>query len=154
MDVSNVRTESGRLVTLRFGDDRVEVHEISPARQRALKAFAGGLIVGIGLAAVAVNAGDRGFSGLHIVLWIVTAVVLLGGLVGGGVWWLVLARRDRKRGPSTIDAASVVGARSSAENGLVTVALQLADGADREFSAVGHAGTLLSARFGEVLSAT
>ncbi|MBU2663951.1 hypothetical protein KOI35_10660 [Actinoplanes bogorensis] len=154
MDVSNVRTESGALVNLRFAGDRVEVREISPARQRALRACAGGLLLGTGLAAVAANAGLFGIRGLPVVLWIVAAAVLAGGVVGGGLWWLVVSRRDGRRGVSTIEASSVVNARSRAENGLVTVALELADSPDREFSAVGHAGTQLSARFGEVLSAT
>ncbi|MBM2620896.1 hypothetical protein JIG36_35885 [Actinoplanes sp. LDG1-06] len=152
MKVPHVSTETGQSVTLQFGPEQVEVHETSPARPRAVRACVGGLLLGTGLAAVAVNAGDRGFAGLDLALWVLVALAL-AATAGGGVWWFLLARRDRRRTPYVISPATVVNARSSAEAAQVTVSLQLEDGGERSFAAVGHAGAQLSAGFSRLLSA-
>ncbi|WP_249998780.1 hypothetical protein [Actinoplanes sp. M2I2] len=151
MMVPHVTTEAGRSVKLRFDDDRVEVRPVSEARQRAVRACAGGLLLGFGLAAVAVNAGDRGITGLDLALWVAVGVAVLAA-AGGAVWWFLVDRRDRRHPGEMIATSSVSDARSTAEAGQVTVSLQLADGAERSFSAVGHSGALLSAAFSRLLT--
>jgi hypothetical protein len=153
MNVPRVRTEAGKLVTLRFLDGRVEVHETSVGRQRAAKACAGGFILASGLALVAANAGDRGIKGLGLGLWIACATIFGVGVLGGLAWWLIAVAQDRGRGPAaTITPAGVQSAQSSTDNGEITVSLRLADGDDRTFAAVGHSGALLANQFGHLLS--
>jgi len=165
--VTNVRTETGDLVTLRFAPDRVQVQRTVPARQRAARACAGGLIAAAGLAAVAANAGNSGLDVVRLVFWIAAAVVVLVGVVGGGVWWLLLATRGRADRTSAILASSVLGAQSTTADGAVTVSLtlaaearltpdaapagMLADAPTRTFTAAGHAGSVLSTEFGRLL---
>ncbi|MBL7259519.1 hypothetical protein [Paractinoplanes lichenicola] len=151
MKISHVTTESGRPVTLLFGAEQVEVREVSQARQRAVRACAGGLILAAGLALVAVSAGDRAIPGLDTGLWIAAGVALLAALAGAA-WWFVVARRERGATAEIIQAASVVDAKSRSEPPKVTVSLTLAEGGERQFEAVGHAGALLSAGFGRLLS--
>ncbi len=146
-------TEAGQLVTLQFADGRVEVQEVSAERQRALKLCAGGLLLGIGVGAVAANAGGRGITGLDLGLSILSAL-LLAGFLAGAAWWFVLAARDKRRPAEAITAPDVVSAQSKAGQGQVTVTLNLADGRDRSFSATGHSGATLSARFSEFMSRT
>ncbi|WP_127506181.1 hypothetical protein [Actinoplanes solisilvae] len=153
MRVANVRTGAGNLVNLRFMPDRVRVQQINAVRQRAARTCAGGLLLGASLAAIAVNAGSRGLDGVRLGFWIAAAVVVLVGVVGGGAWWLVLAARDRGERTSTILASSIAGARSTVTDGEVTVALALADEPDQTFAVNGHAGTVLSAEFGKLVSA-
>ncbi|WP_250036347.1 hypothetical protein [Paractinoplanes maris] len=148
MKVLHVTTGTGQSVTMRFADGHVAVHEVSPARPRAVRACAGGLLIGFGLAAVAVNAGDRGITGLDVALWIAVALTVVAA-VGGAIWWFLIERSDRRRPPEVITASSVVNARSTAD---VTVTLELADGSERSYSAVGHAGTLLSTGFSRLLA--
>ncbi|MEV4352623.1 hypothetical protein AB0J83_49870 [Actinoplanes sp. NPDC049596] len=155
MKVPRVRTEAGQLVTLEFLPEQVEVHETAPGRQRAAKTGVGGLILAAGLAMVAVNAEDRGPGWLGPVLWIACGVVFAGAALGGLAWWLVMAARDRRRGPAaTISAPDVSSAQSKTDNGEITVSLQMTDGNDRTFAAVGHSGALLATQFGRLLSAT
>lgn len=173
--VTNVRTEAGDLVTLRFAPDRVQVQRTVPARQRAARACAGGLIAAAGLAAVAANAGNSGLDVVRLVFWIAAAVVVLVGVVGGGVWWLLLATRGRADRTSAILASSVLGAQSTTADGAITVSLtlaaearltpdaearltpdaapagMLADAPTRTFTAAGHAGSVLSTEFGRLL---
>ncbi|GAB2606128.1 hypothetical protein Aab01nite_01070 [Paractinoplanes abujensis] len=151
MKISHVTTAAGQPVTLLFEADRVQVVQVSQPRQRAVRAGAGGLILAAGLALVAVNAGDRGIPGLELGLWIAAGVAVVAALAGV-VSWFVLTRCDRGADAETIAASSVVGARSRTEPPKVIVSLTLAEGGERQFEAVGHAGALLSAGFGRLLS--
>jgi hypothetical protein len=151
--LSNVRTEGDELVTLRFAPDGVQVERNVPARQKAARICAGGLILGAGLVAVAASADSRGIDALRLGSWIAAAVVVLIGVVGGGLWWLLLALRGRSEQTSAIPASSVLSARSEVANGQVTVSVKLAGEPDRAFTASGHAGTVLSTQFGRLLSA-
>jgi hypothetical protein len=144
-------TTGGRPVTLQFEADRVAVHQVSPARPTAVKVCAGGLLLGFGLTAVASNAGDRGITGLDVALWAVVGLALVAAL-GGAVWWFLIDRRDRARPAEVIAASSVVDARSTSEASGVTVSLQLTEGEERSFRAVGHPGSLLSAAFSRLLA--
>ncbi|RSM71635.1 hypothetical protein DMB66_07250 [Actinoplanes sp. ATCC 53533] len=136
-----------------FSSDAVEIHEMTAGRQRAARISGGSLVVAFGLAAVAVNAEDRGNHGLGVALWVMTGVLVLVGAIGAGAWWMGSALRQSRRDAVVIAAPSVTAAESVVRDGRVTVTVRTDDGPARTFSAVGHAGATLATEFARLLQA-
>lgn len=151
MVVVQARSEPGPPVTLRFSPDGVRIAPVSPARQRALRLFCGLLMGAFAVAAVAVNADVRGLHGVGTGLWVTAAVLAVTCAAAAG-WWGFAVRADRRRPAETLTATDVAAGSSTADDGTVTVALTLADGTERAFSARGYQGTLLAAEFGRLLA--
>ncbi|MFI5933833.1 hypothetical protein [Actinoplanes sp. NPDC051494] len=151
MRLARVRTGTGEWVSLEFGPGGVEVRAISAVRQRAARVCGGSLVVAFSLAAVAMNADNRGVPVLGPTMWIAAVVVLVAGGLGAGCWWLASVLRQRGEDRDVITADTVTAARSSVADGEVTVSISTADGAERSFSVAGHAGAVLATEFGRLL---
>ncbi|AGL16861.1 hypothetical protein L083_3351 [Actinoplanes sp. N902-109] len=124
---------------------------VSPVRQRAARLACGLLIAAFAVAAVAVNTDVRGFRGAGTGLWVAAGVLAVACGAAGG-WWFSTVRADRRRPAGTLTPGEVASGTSSTADGTVTVALTLADGSARSYSARGHQGALLAGEFGRLLA--
>ncbi|WP_435585959.1 hypothetical protein [Micromonospora aurantiaca (nom. illeg.)] len=151
MKVFPVALESGETASLRLDGTAVWITAAAARWRRLLRWSAGSVLVGLGLAAIANGLAHSVNPTLG--LWCTAAVITLiavsavAAATAGALIW-----RAERRPTDRLAAAEVTFARSEARDGRVTVTVERADGATRQFSATGVTGARTAQLFARLLA--